>query len=236
MNVFGQIGSWTVGNGTYAEYTIAAVTSIARRPPDLDAEFAAALPQTGVSALQLIDAASPRPDANVVVLGATGGIGSILLQLLARRQAKAIAVTRASNDEYARSLGASTSLDYETVDVPRELSVMFPSGIDGVFDLVGDGELNRRMDELIRPGGHLVSMRGGADIDTLHKRGVTGVNIATQVTSERLERLVQLVRDGSIRRPEILLLPLDEAPSALERIGAGHTRGKLVLSTRAGHN
>jgi hypothetical protein len=81
----------------------------------------------------------------------------------------------------------------------------------------------------VRPSGHLVSMLGGADVDALATRGITGTNVMTQVTTEKLDRLAGYVESGTLRRPEIRTFSLDDAGNALADIARRHGRGKPVV-------
>jgi NADPH:quinone reductase-like Zn-dependent oxidoreductase len=230
--VFGVHGKMVVGAGTLAEYSIASVVTIARRPSEIDAPFGTALSLAGVSALQMIEAAGLGAGDPVLVIGATGGIGSIALQLAAAAGARPIAVTRAVNHEYARGLGASEAIDYETRDVFEVVRAAHPAGVAAVFDMVGDKEANARLAELVRPGGLFASMVGGADAEALAARGITGLNVRTQATTDKLERLAGFVAAGSLRRPEIRTFSLTDASQALIEIAGRHVRGKLVVTPR----
>jgi NADPH:quinone reductase len=227
--VFGAHGKMLVGEGTFAEYTAASTATIARRPTGLDAAFGAAMSLAGVSALQMVEAAGLQAGDLVLVIGAAGGIGSFAVQLVAAMGAKPIAVTRAVNHDYVRELGAAEVIDYSSEDVFERVRGDHPEGVAAIFDMVGDREANSRLAELVRSGGHLVSMVGGADTEALAPRGVTGVNVVTQTTTDKLERLSGLVEEGKLKRPQIRTFPLEEAGKALAEIEGGHVRGKLVI-------
>jgi NADPH:quinone reductase-like Zn-dependent oxidoreductase len=227
--VFGVHGKMSVGEGTFAEYAIASVATIARRPADVDAPFGTALSLAGVSALEMVDATAPGLGDVVVIVGATGGIGSIATQLVAARHATPVAVTRSVNHAYARELGAAETIDYETEDVVAAVRAAHPHGIAAVLDMVGDKEAIAHLAELVRSGGHVVSMMGGADADALASRGLTGVNVRTQATTEKLVRLAGFVASGTLRRPEIKTVQLADAGQALAEIAERHVRGKLVI-------
>ena len=168
----------------------------------------------------------------ILIVGATGGIGSIATQLVAAQHATPVAVTRSVNHAYARELGAAEAIDYEAGDVVEAVRAAHPEGIAAVLDMVGDKEAIRRLAELVRSGGHIVSMLGAADTDELASHEVTGVNERTQATTETLERLAGLVAAGTLRRPEIKTLSLTDAGRALAEIGERHVRGKLVIQPR----
>ncbi|TMB81946.1 MAG: NADP-dependent oxidoreductase [Chloroflexi bacterium] len=227
--VFGQHGKPGMGQGTMAEYAIAAVGTIARRPVEIDAPFGTALSLAGLSALELVDGIQPQPGDVVVLLGATGGIGSIATQLVATAGATVVAVTRAVNHAYARELGAAETIDYEADDVVEAVRATYPEGVAAVLDMVGDKETVGRLAELVRSGGHVMSMLGAADTDALAARGLIGVNVRTQASTEKLDRLAAAVAAGRLRRPQIATFPLADAGRALAEIAGRHVRGKLVV-------
>jgi NADPH:quinone reductase-like Zn-dependent oxidoreductase len=177
----------------------------------------------------MVEAAALQAGDVVVVVGATGGVGSIALQLVAAAGARPIAVSRSVNHEHARGLGASETIDYEIGDVFDAVRAAHPDGVAAIFDMVGDKEVTRHLAELVRPDGHLVSMMGAADAEALAARGITGVNVVTQATTDELERLAAFVAAGSLRRPQIQPFPLAEAGHALVEIAGRHVRGKLVV-------
>jgi len=227
--VFGMHGKGNVGEGTFAEYTIASVGTVARRPAEIDPAFGTALSLAGLSAVEMLDASDPGPGDVVVIVGATGGIGSIATQLVAARGATVVAIARAANHAYARELGAAETLDYEAGDVAAAVRAAHPDGIAAVLAMAGDKEEVGRLAELVRRGGHVISMKGAADVDALATRGITGLNVRTQATTEKLERLAQSVAERRLRRPEIATVGLDDTGKALADIASGHTRGKLVV-------
>ena len=199
-------------------------------PRSCGAAFGTALSLAGVSALEMVDAAQPQAGDVVLVIGATGGIGGVALQLLKIAGATSIAVTRSVNHEYARSLGASETIDYETQDVLEIVRTAYPGGIAAIFHLAGGNDELIPLTALVSSGGHVVSMLRGADAEALGARGVTGVNIGTQATTPKLERLAAYVVAGQLRRPEIRTFSLDDAGQVLEEIAGHHVRGKLVVT------
>jgi NADPH:quinone reductase-like Zn-dependent oxidoreductase len=227
--VFGTTGRMTAGAGTFAELVTASAATIARRPEALDAMFAGALPLVAASGLQMLDAAPVGEGDLVVVTGATGGIGSIVVPLLRATGATVIAVSRAANHSYARSRGAAETFDYETDDVAAALRNAHPEGITAIFDTSANRDLVGRLAEQVRSGGHVVSMAGAADAEALTQRGITATNIRTQPTAELLDRAAMLATDGTIPCPQIRTYPLADAGAALADAGSRHTRGKLLV-------
>jgi NADPH2:quinone reductase len=228
--VFGVHGKMWVGEGSLAELVNATEATLARRPDGLDTEFAAALPLAGVCALVVVEAARLRPDDAVLVLGAAGGVGGFALQLAAAAGAQPVAVTRALNHDYVRSLGAVAAIDYESQDA---LDLLSAGGTElaAIIDLVGNKAENNRLSVLVRPGGHVVSMVGAADQEALGARGVLAANVGGQVSREKLEQLGDLVAQGMLRRPEITSFTLEQTAEAYARLGGRHLRGKFVVRT-----
>ena len=227
--VFGNHGKMSVGEGTFAEYTVASAGTIAHRPPSIDAPFGSALSLAGVSALEMVDAAAPQAGDVVVVLGAAGGIGSIAVQLLVEAGATVVAVATSLNHPYLTDLGAAETIDYRRQDVVEAIRTAHPEGVAALLDMVGDKDRVTAVAALVRSGGHVVSMMRAADVEVLAARGITGVNIGTQVTTEKLARLADAVTAGTIRRPNITTVPLDQAGAALAECATRHVRGKLVV-------
>ncbi|MGW9430387.1 NADP-dependent oxidoreductase [Streptomyces decoyicus] len=105
--------------GALAEYAVldADTPALTHRPPTLDAERAAALPISGLTAMPLLRAGQIQPGETVLVVGATGGVGSVLVPLLAAAKANVIAAAGAADEHHVRRLGANEVIDYLTADV-----------------------------------------------------------------------------------------------------------------------
>jgi NADPH:quinone reductase-like Zn-dependent oxidoreductase len=227
--VFGQTGKMSLGLGSLAEFVTASAGTIARRPASVDPEFGAALPLAGVSALMCVEPMSLGSGDVVVVIGAAGGIGGFAVQMAKRAGATVIAVTRSLNSDYVRSLGADDLVDYLTRNVVETVRAAHPDGISGVIHTAGDPETLDGLVAIVQEGGHVTSMKGGAKVEDLAKRGVIGINVGTRVTTAALEKLAAMVEAGALRRPQIKTFKLDQAGAAFEEIGTGHARGKLVV-------
>jgi NADPH:quinone reductase len=109
--VFGSVGKTSLGEGTLAELATMSTGTVARKPASLDHADAAAIPVAGVTALTMVEAASVSEGDVVMAIGATGGVGSYLVQLAGKRGARVLAVSSAANAEYARKLGATDVID-----------------------------------------------------------------------------------------------------------------------------
>ena len=202
---------------------------LAPKPAELSFAQAAAIPLAGATALDAVEAVEPGPGDTVLIVGATGGVGSFAVQLAAQRGAHVIATAKAGEeDEYVRSLGATETIDYAEVDVAETIRVRYPDGVDAVIDVVNRDKVACAMvSATVRDGGRVATTVGAADIEDLAKRGVRGTNVFGQPTAEKLTALAGQVVAGTLTL-RIQTFPLAETPEALAAFGAGKN-GKLVL-------
>jgi NADPH:quinone reductase-like Zn-dependent oxidoreductase len=203
-------------------------SALTRKPTSIDDVGAATLPVAALTALSEVDAAAPRDGQVILVIGATGGVGSFATQLAAKGGARVVAVTRGEYADYARSLGAADVVDYTKGDLLDLVKSRFPDGVDAILDNAGDKALLLRLAELVRPRGRLVSVVGAVDEAALEGRGVDGMNVG-RASLERLAELTQLVEDGVLRLPAVRDYPLEKAGDALKEQASRHVKGKLVL-------
>jgi NADPH:quinone reductase-like Zn-dependent oxidoreductase len=218
-------------DGTYAEVVSGASGLVLARKPDrLSFETAAAIPLVGATALDAVDAIDVGPGDTVVVAGATGGVGSIAVQLAAQRGATVIATARPGDDEaFVRELGASTTVDYSSGDVAEAIRALYPDGVTALIDVVNRGEAFAPMAALVRDGGRIATTLSTADVEALAARGVRATNVTGLPTPEKLGSLAGQVAEGTLRVEIQQTYPLAEAPRAFAAFMAG-TRGKIVLT------
>jgi NADPH:quinone reductase-like Zn-dependent oxidoreductase len=227
-DVFGSVGKTFLGEGTLAEYATMSVASVVRKPGSIDHAAAAAVPVAGVTAWLMVEAIDVSEGNVVLAIGASGGVGSYLLQLAANRGARVVAVCSVANAEYARSLGAIDVIDYAASDVIDTARSRFPGGVDAVADMHG-GDVVDRLAEQIRDGGRVVSAVGAADPEVFGPRGIESSNVMGNVTSAHLESLVAMLESGELKTPQLNPFSLAEAGRAIEVVGSGHVRGKVIV-------
>ena len=228
--VFGSVGKPYLGEGTLAELTTVSAGTIARKPSSLEHATAAAIPTAGVTALNMADALGIGEGQTVVAIGATGGVGSYLVQLAAKRGARVVAVCSGDNAEYARRLGAADVVDYTTGDVAEAVRSRYPDGIDAIADMHGEKEALARLADQVRPGGHVASIVGAVDAEALGNRGIEAANVSGRVTTASLEALSGMLVAGEIAAPEIRSFSLADAGEGLAGVASHHVRGKLVVT------
>jgi NADPH:quinone reductase-like Zn-dependent oxidoreductase len=227
--VYGYLFKSVIGDGTYAEYVSAPATIVAKKPELVDFAEAAALPTPGLTALDLVDAVDLGEGDTVLVVGATGGVGSYAVQLAASRGARVIATARRANEAFARELGAAETIDHTTQDVVGAVLVAHPDGIEAIVDVVSHREALGRIARLVKKGGRIASSVYAADAGSLPGRGVKATNVAMKRDARRLAELSRMVDAGEVSAWLERAFPLERAHEALEESRTGHVRGKLVL-------
>jgi len=223
--VYGQAGALS-GNGSFAEYVPVNVTSLARKPKNVDFVTAAALPLTGVSAYQaLVEGLELQNGQKILIHGGAGGIGSLAIQL-AKHIGAYVASTAATEDvDFVRELGADEVIDYQTEDFAKILQ-----NYDAAFDTIG-GETYTKSLSVLKPGGRFVSMKNAPEGFT-PPEGITVTDQFTRVTTERLNKLAELVEDGIFKVNVDKIFPLEQTGEAMAYLEAGHHHGKVVVTIK----
>ncbi|MEU6380748.1 NAD(P)-dependent alcohol dehydrogenase [Streptomyces sp. NPDC046909] len=229
--VFGQC------DGSFAEYACGKAEQLAVKPAALSFEQAAALPVSAVTALQGLDMSRPQQGQRVLVIGASGGVGSYAVQLAAHYGARVTGVCGPGGAELVRSLGAADVIDYTHEDITAR-----GVGYDFVLDAAGNRSLSR-LRRVLAPRGIVVFV-GGEDAGPLLgglDRWVRGLALSVFV-GQRFRPLMAVTRQQDLLRIKALAetgaltpvidrtYPLDEAPAAVRHLETGHPRGKLVLT------
>lgn len=228
--VFGQFLHNPVGTGTYAELTtVPENIGISTVPSGMGFDEAAALPTAGMTALATLDSLSLPSGASLVVVGASGGVGSFVTELAAARGLRVTAVARSRSAERLRSLGAAEVLDPSAGDAVAMLRERQPSGVDGLVDAMSDRPGFARWASVVRRGGAAATTTFSADVAALERAGVRGININLDPQPELLDRLAREIADHHLPIPLERRVPLSDAASALAELKAGRASGKTVV-------
>lgn len=233
--------------GGLARYAVSPVGRLVRRPPELDPAVAATLPIAAGTAWQALelggvaDAAAPGAQPpRVLVIGASGGVGTFAVQLAVGRGAEVWALCGERNRALVESLGAARTFDYHAVQPGSpELG---EGRFDVVLDIAGTASL-RVLRRLVRDGGRvvLVSGEGGrvfGPIGRLAAASVLSIGskrplrpLAAVAKSDVREQLLALAAAGGLSPVIERRYPFAEAGAALARVADGHVAGKVVVLT-----
>src|SRR5215208_2543961 len=206
---------------------------IAPKPTSLNFLEAGALPVAGIAALMSVDALDPSEGDRVLVVGATGGVGSYAVQLAAKRGAKVIATARQEDEDYLRDLGAKEMIDYTREDVVSAIRERYPEGIEGLADFANYADGFASLAELCAPGGGVASTLGAADSEGLAAKDVRATNVMGRPDPVLLRRLGELADSGKLRVPLQRTFSLEEATSGLDAFQREHVLGKFAISVAA---
>ncbi|MEV0622911.1 NADP-dependent oxidoreductase [Nonomuraea sp. NPDC050404] len=210
-HVFGE------GSCTYAEFAV--LSAWARMPEGLSFEEAAGYPSVVETALRIIGEVGVRPGQRLLVSGASGGVGSAVLQIARDRGITVIGTAGAANQDYLRGLGAvATTYGEGWVERVRRLG-----RVDAALDLAGSGVI-RELVELTGDPRKVISI---ADLSA-PEFGVRFSGVAGSVP-DALAEAIDLISRGRLHIPVEKSYTLGEAAAAHADSQAGHTRGRRVM-------
>lgn len=213
--------------GAYAEKIAVKAAIIAKKPDDLSHVDAAALALIGLTAQSAIEETLKlQRGEKILIQGGAGGVASFAIQLAKHIGAYVVTTASAANHDYIRSLGADEVIDYNARDFTQAVS-----GCDAVFDTVG-GDVALRSFAVLKPGGRAAFVASGLQAPKPERGDVTSLRPPVARARRPLERIVELVRAGAVRVPEIKLYRLSEAADAHRLSESRHFRGKLVFQVR----
>ena len=227
--VFGVVpmaGARGVHDGAWAEQIVASEQTLVRTPDGVDTATAGAAGLAGVTALALVDALELSAGDAVLIVGATGGVGSIATQLAVVAGATVIAPGRPDDEAFLRDLGVSDVIDRDG-DVVAAVRERHPGGVDAIIDNATMGATGV-YDGALKDGGRVASPTQAAG------EGPGRTNVMGQPSAEQLGRIAQHLADGTVKIPIQRTYDLAQAGEALQALGDGHTQGKLALRTGSG--
>lgn len=230
--VYGEI------NGAFAEYACAPERHLAPKPANLGFEQAAAVPMAGVTALQgLRDVGRLQAGQQVLINGASGGVGSFAVQIAKAMGAEVTGVCSAAKADMVRSIGADHVIDYQAEDFSQS-----GKRYDLIFDLAGRQSLSA-LRRALRPGGVALLSSGGGErpwtgplgrlLGALVVSPFTGGGprpLLATVKATDLVHLKELIEQGRIRPVVDRSYPLEEAAEAMRHFERRQVRGKVVIT------
>ena len=226
--VFGTLGMRaTVHDGTFAELAVPQAASLAVTPEGVDDLQAGSLGVAGTTAMSAVEALGLTEGATVLIVGATGGVGTFAVQLAALRGAHTIASVRPGDEFFLAELRAAETVDY-TADLAATVRQVYPSGVDALIDLVNrDPMAFAALVGLVRDGGRAVSAVGGAGESSLIGT-VAVANVGSNPAY--LTPLAEMVADGRLQAAIQRSYPLEDAAQGLKEFTEQHTLGKVVIT------
>jgi NADPH:quinone reductase-like Zn-dependent oxidoreductase len=227
-----------IGKGTFAEYARAPESKLAPKPANLTLEQAAAVAVSGLPALQgLRDYGRVEPGQKVLIIGASGGVGTYAVQLAKVFGAEVTAVCSTTKVEIVRSIGADHVIDYTRDD--------FAAGeqrYDLILGIGGTSSLSR-LRRALTPKGTLVIAGGETDgrwlggsdrqVRALLLSPFVGQKLGAFVSKENNEDMIvlkELIETGKVTPVIDRTYPLSEVPEAIRYMRNGHARGKVVIT------
>jgi len=225
-------------NGSFAEYVRVKPSKLAPKGASVPFEQAAAAPISGVTALQAVRKANLAAGQHVLVIGASGGVGSFAVQIAKAMGATVTGVCRTAKVDFVRSLGADHVVDYTRHDI-TDVAHRY----DAILDIAGNRTLSSlrrcltRRGTLVIVGGETDGRwLGGFVGRSLHAMGLSPFVsqtlrvLASKENAADLEDLGQLLDDGSVTAAVDTTYPLGETPAAIRRVMDGDVRGKVVIT------
>ena len=229
-----------IATGSYAEYAIAREDKLAPKPSNLTFEQSAVVAISGLTALQGVrDHGKVQPGQKVLIIGASGGVGTFAVQIAKSYGAEVTGVCSTAKVDLVKSIGADHVIDYTHDD--------FAEGqrrYDVILDIGGNATLSR-LRRALTPKGTLViaggetdgRLLGGADrqLRAIAMSPFVGQKLGSYISSENAEDLIvlkELIEAGKVTPAIDRTYSLTEVPDAIRYIEEGHARGKVAITIR----
>jgi len=223
--VFGEVPTFVppVHNGTWTERIVVSADVAVKKPEGVETAQAGAATLVTLTALTTVDALELQSGQTVLVVGATGGVGSIVVQLAKAAGATVIAPALPDDEEFLRGLGVDEIVPREG-DLVAAVRERYPDGVDALADLVTPYQPTP-YDGVLAEGGRIASPTNAAG----EGPGRTDVMHAAILNPEGLGRVAALLADGTVKVPIQQTYEVAQAHEALGALGGGHTQGKLAI-------
>ncbi|SRX54293.1 NADP-dependent oxidoreductase [Aequorivita sp. CIP111184] len=228
--------------GTLAEYVAVNYKVVAKKPKNSSFEEAAALPLTGLTAMQALESVGIKENDRILIHAGSGGVGSFAIQYAKAKGAIVYTTTSSKNVDWVKALGADRVIDYKTEDykeVAKNLDIVFDTlGKDYTFDAF----------EIIKEGGRVATIVGPPDEETAKQMGMSDYKLPEKLSkliekksatykltwmqpnAEQLNTIKTLVENGAIKPVIDFIYSLEDAVDAYEYLATGKAKGKVIIS------
>lgn len=214
--------------GGFGEYAAAKASDIAPQPESLDYKQAAAIPLGALTAWQAIfDCANLAGGQKIFITNASGGVGSLAVQLAKAKGAYVIGMASGRNENFVKSLGADEFINYEEQKFEEIVS-----DVDVVFDTVG-GDVFERAFQTLKKGGFLVTAVAFPSEEKAQEFEIKAARVMCKPNAEELAAISKLVDEGKLKARIAAVFPLKEVKKALDISESGHAGGKIILQIEA---
>ena len=210
--------------GTFAEFAAIKEAQVALKPTNISANEAVSLAIPIATAYTLlIEDAQLQAGQKILIHGAGGGVGSIMVQIAKALGAYVIGTASGAGVTLVKNLGADEVIDYKTQDFTQLVK-----DADIVADLVG-GETLAKSFSVLKKGGKLLSTVMPPDARQAEKFGVMAKMVMSNPSSKKLDFGKKLVEEGKVKPQVAKTMKLEEAASAQDLVTNGAVNGKIVL-------
>lgn len=231
-----EVFSMSAKTGAFAEFASIDYRMLAHKPKNISHVEAATIPMAGLTALQALKICRIKPDSKVLIIGGSGGVGSLAVQIAKAEGAEVTAVCSGRNGDFVKGLGADTIIDYTKADF-HDCGESF----DIVFDTIG-GESAKSCETILAKAGHFLStttsLKNIAEIVRSRSMGLVdsetvkaGTLLALPFATD-LEYLSSLIEEGKLKPEVDKTFMLDQIIDAIDYSKLGRTRGKIAITIK----
>ncbi len=221
-----EVMGWSWSRSSHATHTVVPVGQLIPKPPRLNWEVAGSLYIAGSTAWAAIEAVDPRPGETVVVSAAAGGVGGLVVQLLASRGVRVLGIASSANADWLSAHGAVPVTYDEGGDLGESLrAAAGPGGVDAFIDLFGPRYLDLAVEIGVLPDRIETIISFGRAVEV----GAKTDGSAKASTPKILAELADLVATRAVEVPIAATYPLERVGEAFAELEKRHTRGKIVL-------
>ena len=223
FSVGDEVLGFSFRRSSHATHTAVPVDQLIRKPPQLSWEAAGSLYVVAATAYAAVRSVAPQPGETVAVSAAAGGVGSLVVQLLALRDARVLGIASAANAEWLRAHGV-VPVEYGD-GLAQRLRDAAPDGIDAFIDLFGPDYVQLAVDLGVPPQrvDTIISFQKAAEV------GAKTEGSAEASTPAVLSEIADLIVSGAIDFDVAATYPLDRVADAYEELEKRHTHGKIVV-------
>jgi NADPH:quinone reductase-like Zn-dependent oxidoreductase len=213
-----------VHNGSWAELiTVTAEMSIAPKPAGVDFGSAGSAPLVGITAMTAVDALALSEGDTVLIVGATGGVGSCAVQLAVQAGATVLAPALPEDADFLHVVGVGEQID-RNADIVAAVRTSHADGVDALLDVVSF--VPGGFDGALKEGARVASSNGAAG------EGPGRTNVMANPSRENLDRLAGMLDAGTLKVHVQDTFDLDGASDALQTLQTAHVQGKLSIRVR----